>query len=345
MAKTSPPAGRNAATLVDPERLATLLKRLVAADSTNPPGGEAAVVAVLADHFGRHGLAAELTEALPGRPNLSISIGGGSPVLLLNAHTDTMPVGPDWSRPPFSAIVEGDRLFGRGACDAKGGLAAMAEAMVAIATSGVPLRGRLVFDAVIDEEGGAAGTRETLLAGRAADWAIVAEPTDLSIARASNGQLDVAITVRGRATHGATPDDGRSAIADAAALVAAFEGEHARLRAVRHPLLGPASYSVGTIHGGVQTSIVAAKCRLEVDRRILPGSSIEEAMAEIDAVLDTVRAARPGIDVTREVAVAIPPVASSAYGFLQGAWPFGVVELVWSGVAARRWWSRSRFGA
>ena len=95
------------ASSVDPARLRSLLLELIAADSTNPPGGEAAVVAVLAAHLERHGLRPGITDALPGRPNLSVSVGGGSgPVLLLNAHTDTMPAGGGWTRPPFGAVVE-----------------------------------------------------------------------------------------------------------------------------------------------------------------------------------------------------------------------------------------------
>jgi acetylornithine deacetylase/succinyl-diaminopimelate desuccinylase family protein len=338
MGVTPPSEAPNGAVHVDRDRLVSLLRRLVEADSTNPPGGEAAVVAVLADHFGRHGLFVEIDEVLPGRPNLSVAIGrggtpgrgvatngpdggaegpgggadGSGPVLLLSAHTDTMPVGPSWSRPPFAAVVEDGELFGRGACDAKGGLAAMAEAVVAVYEARVLLRGRLVFDAVVDEETGGAGTLRALAAGRRADWAIVAEPTDLAIARTSNGQLDVSITVRGKAAHGSTPDEGRSAIGDAAAVVAAFEAEHERLRRAPHPLLGSASYSVGTIHGGVQASIVAAECLLEVDRRILPGASTEDAVAEIDAILARVRAERPGMDVARDVTLAIPPVEVAA---------------------------------
>lgn len=318
----SPPSGAPGGIVrVDRGRLVSLLQRLVEADSTNPPGGEAAVVAVLADHFEHHGLTAEIDEALSGRPNLSVAIGSqgrdgrhdaGGPVLLLNAHTDTMPVGPGWSRLPFAAVIEDGQLFGRGACDAKGGLAAMAEAIVAVHEARAPLRGRLVFDAVVDEEAGGSGTRHALAAGRRADWAIVAEPTDLAIARTSNGQLDVSITVRGTAAHGSTPDEGRSAIGDAAAVVAAFEAGHERLRRSPHPTLGTASYSVGTIHGGVQASIVAAECVLEVDRRILPGGSIEDAIADIDAILARVRAERPGVDVARVVTLAIPPVEVDA---------------------------------
>ena len=298
---------------IDSVRLRKLLVDVVAADSTNPPGGESRVVAVLAKALSRNGLAFDKVDVVPGRPNLSAAFGSaGGPTLLLNAHTDTMPVGTGWTRPPFSGEIEHGRVYGRGACDAKGGLAAMVEAVLSVVGSGLELRGRLIFEAVIDEEATAAGTRASLAAGLRADWAVIAEPTGLAIARASNGQLVVALTVHGRAAHGSTPDAGRSAIADAAALVAAFEAAHRRLQTRDHPILGSASYSVGTIHGGVQASIVAAECRLEVDRRILPGSTPDEALGEVDAIVKEVRSARPGLDVSREVVLAIPPVEVAA---------------------------------
>jgi succinyl-diaminopimelate desuccinylase len=298
-----------AASGIDPARLRALLAELIAADSTNPPGGEAAVVAVLDRFFRRHGLRPEITEALPGRPNLSVAIGEGSgPTLLLNAHTDTMPAGDGWTRPPFGATVEDGILFGRGACDTKGGLAAMAEVVVALAGAATHPGGRVILDCVVDEEAGAAGTKAVVAAGRRADWAIVAEPTDLAIARVSNGQLDVTVTIRGRAAHGSTPDEGLSAIGGAAELVATVEAAHAAFRAAPHPVLGPASYNVGTIRGGIQASIVAAECRVEIDRRILPGQTVESALADVDALLDELRARRPGLEIAREVTVAIPPV-------------------------------------
>jgi acetylornithine deacetylase/succinyl-diaminopimelate desuccinylase family protein len=293
---------------IDPSRLRSLLLALIAADSTNPPGGEAAVVAVLAAHLERHGLRPLITDALPGRTNLCVSIGqANGPTLLLNAHTDTMPAGGGWTQPPFGAVVEEGIVYGRGACDAKGGLAAMVEAVIALAGSG-SVRGKVILDCVADEEAGAAGTMASVAAGQRADWAIVAEPTDLSVARLSNGQLDVTVTLRGRAAHGSTPDDGLSAITGAAELVAMVEAAHARCRAAPYPLLGPASYNVGTIRGGVQASMVPAECVVELDRRILPGTSVESAVADIDALLDELRARRPGLRVHSEVILAIPPV-------------------------------------
>jgi len=317
---------------VDPERLRSLLRGLVAADSTNPPGGEAAVVALLAAHLERFGLRPTINDAVPGRPNLSVSVGSGAgPVLMLNAHTDTMPAGDGWTRPPFAAVEEAGLLYGRGACDAKGGLAAMVEAVTALAT-GHPLRGTVILDCVADEEGGAAGTKAALADGRAADWAIVAEPTDMAVARMSNGQLVVAVEIHGRAAHGSTPDDGASAIGGAAELVALVEAAHARLRASVHPLLGPTSYSVGTIQGGVQASIVAAECTLEIDRRFSPGTSVESAVADVDALLADLRERRPGLEVAREVILAIPPVEVAESSLVVGAL---IAALAAKGVAPR----------
>ncbi len=292
---------------VDPVRMTTLLVALVGADSANPPGAEAAVVAVLVEHLARHGLHLMVHEVLPGRPNLSVSVGpAGGPTLLLNAHSDTMPAGAGWSTDPFQARIVDGWLYGRGACDAKGGLAAMVEAMIVLAGRG--LQGRVILDVVIDEEGGAAGTRAVVAGGRRADWAIVAEPTDLTVARLSNGQLGVEVVLRGQAAHGSTPDDGLNAIGAAAQLIGLIEAAHADLRSHSRPFLGPATYNVGTIRGGVHASIVAAECRLEIDRRVLPGSTLDAALTDIESLLAEVRASRPGLEIVSTATLAIPPV-------------------------------------
>ena len=298
---------------IDGEGVVRLLRELVAAPSENPPGEEAAVVAVLRHWLERAGLAVTVDEVGPGRPNLSVVLGDGpGPVLLLNAHTDTMPAGDGWTRDPFGGTVEAGRLYGRGACDAKGGLAAMVGAILAVRNARIRLSGRVVLDAVIDEEADAAGTRRTLERRRQADWAIVAEPTDLSVVRLGTGQVDLEVEVRGRAAHGSTPEIGRNAISDAAALVAAIEADNTRLEALVHPCIGPASWSVGTIKGGIQTSIVPASCRMTVDRRLLPGQRTEEATLDLDRIIEQVRAGRPGMDARCRSLLEIPAFETPA---------------------------------
>jgi acetylornithine deacetylase len=296
---------------IDHAAVERLLQELVAARSENPPGDEAAVIAVLERWLSAAGIPCETTEVLPRRPNLSCVLGDGpGPVLLLNAHTDTMPAGPGWTGDPFAATVAGERLYGRGACDTKGGLAAMAGAMLAVHVSGRRLRGRVVLDAVIDEEAGAAGTRATLGRGRTADWAIVSEPTEMQVVRVGTGQVDLEILVAGTAAHGSEPDRGRNAISDAAALVAAIEEDNAR-PGPEHPLIGKASWSVGTIEGGVQTSIVPPSCRLTADRRVLPGQPVTSAEADLERIVDAVRGRRPGLAAEFRSFVEIPPFETS----------------------------------
>jgi acetylornithine deacetylase len=298
--RASPASGRagiedRVLAAVDDEETLSLLARLIEMPSHNPPGDEAAAAAVLGGFLASARITAVTHEVSPGRPNLEAALGpGGGRVLLFNGHTDTMPPGPGWSTDPYRAHRSGGRLYGLGACDMKAGLAAMAGAMTAVARSGVPLRGRVVLDAVADEEATGAGTKATLRAGRAADWGVIAEPTGLQLARAGNGQVNFTVTFLGEAGHGSTPEDGHNAIYDAAAFIRLVEQEAARLASQVHPLTGPASYNVGVVSGGVRTSIIPSECTVDVDRRIIPGQTVAEAIADLDDLLGLVLGARAG---------------------------------------------------
>ncbi len=286
------------------------LARLVRARSENPPGQESEAAAVVAGALARVGIFAELRDVAPGRPNVVAAIGARArPSLVFNGHTDTMPAGSGWTVDPFAAIIDGDRMLGRGTADTKGGLAAMVGAIAAIHRSGVSLAGRLELHAVVDEESGATGTARAVADCLAADWAILAEPTALRVARASNGQVDMRIRFHGEAAHGSTPGEGRSAIADAARFVGLIEEANAGLAdAPVHPLTGSPSVMVGTIQGGVQTSIVPAVCEVTVDRRLMPGQAAAEALTDLDRLLERLAAERPGLSVEREAFLSIPPV-------------------------------------
>jgi acetylornithine deacetylase len=280
---------------VDDDETLSLLARLIETPSHNPPGDEVAAAAVLGEFLAVAGITPAIHEVSPGRPNLEAALGpAGGPVLLFNGHTDTMPPGPGWYTDPYRAHRSGGRLYGLGACDMKAGLAAMAGAMAAVARSGVPLRGRVVLDAVADEEATGAGTKATLRAGRAADWGVIAEPTGLQLARAGNGQVNFTVTFLGEAGHGSTPEDGHNAIYDAAAFIRLVEQEAARLAGQVHPLTGPASYNAGVVYGGVRTAIIPSECTVGVDRRIIPGQTVAEAIADLDDLLGQVLDARAG---------------------------------------------------
>jgi acetylornithine deacetylase/succinyl-diaminopimelate desuccinylase family protein len=298
---------------IDEDETLDLLQRLVRTPSGNPPGNEANVAEVLADFLRARGFDTRTHEVETGRTNLTAVIDWESPgpTLMLNGHLDTMPAGPGWTTDPLGGIVRDGCLFGLGAADQKSGLAAMAVAAAAVYRARLPLRGRLLLTGVIDEEGAGLGARRLVEQGLHADCAVITEPTELGLVRVSNGQLNVELVARGRSAHGSTPESGRNAI-DAAARVILALSEHAgRLRTRTHPLIGPTTLNVGTIQGGLVTSIVPAECRFTIDRRVIPGDSIDRAIADLDQLLDRLRAQDPTLEIERRVMMAVPPVEVS----------------------------------
>ncbi len=267
-----------------------LLRDLVAIDSVNPslvPGGagEAAVAARIATALRAGGIAVELTDVAPGRPNVAGVIEGRAPgrALMLCGHTDT--VGVEGMAAPFDPVMRDGRLYGRGSQDMKSGVAAMVDAAVRVARNGGLPRGRLVVAAVADEEHASAGA-EALVAVHSADGAVVTEPTDLRVATAHKGFEWVEVETRGRAAHGSRPDDGRDAILDMGRVLGALEAVEARLEAgPTRPRLGRASLHASTIHGGQALSVYPDRCVLGVERRTLAGELSDVGLTEVERVL------------------------------------------------------------
>lgn len=289
---TAPSEGALAArSAVNLRRCADLTAAMIRHDTRNPPGDESSIIPLLCGVLGPLGARLEVFEPVPGRPSLLAAVGTGRrPALLVNGHTDVVPVvQSEWSVPPFAGQVHGERLIGRGACDMKGGIAAAIEGLRACRDAGVRPACDLVFHLVADEEtGGHLGTEALLNAGRIdasnITAAIVPEPTELGISVAERGTLLAEITVSGRAAHGSAPGNGHSAVADAAHLVKALH--QADFGDPTHPLLGKPTCNVGTIAGGTSANVVASECRLRVDRRVLPGQDRRSALAALRQLLD-----------------------------------------------------------
>lgn len=264
-----------------------LLQEMVRVNSVNPgltagAPGEPAMVALLRQRLA--GVDAEVTvlEKTPGRPTLVArrrGTGGGRS-LLLNGHTDT--VGVEGMAEPFSGRVEGERLYGRGSYDMKGGLAAAVAAFVEVA-AGPAMRGDLVLAAVADEEFASLGTEELLRHVRT-DAAIVTEPTAMDLGVAHKGFLWVEIRVLGRAAHGSRPDLGVDANLEMGRVLCRMgELESVLRQRAPHPLLGHGSLHAATVRGGTAWSTYSAECVLQIERRLLPGELAETAFAEIAA--------------------------------------------------------------
>ncbi|RBM17080.1 acetylornithine deacetylase [Prauserella sp. PE36] len=282
-------AAAAAAGAVDGGRVTELAAELIRCDTRNPPGDERPVVEPLRAVLRELGAEVEVVEPEPGRPSVLARIGSGDgPTLLVNGHVDVVPVvESEWSVPPFAGQVRDGLLYGRGACDMKGGIAAALEGVRACRDAGVVPPSSLVFHLVADEETGSrVGTEALVAAGLVrADAAVVPEPSELRVCVAERGSLLVEIVVRGRAAHGSDPAAGHSAVADAARIVSALH--LVDFGAPAHPLLGAPTCNVGTVRGGTAANIVASECRLRVDRRVLPGQTREEALRTLTEAIDT----------------------------------------------------------
>ncbi len=269
--------------LISVAEVTELTTALVNAPGENPPGGEAATVAVLADACAERGLEPRLTEVEPERSNLSATVPGGEgPGVLLLGHTDVVPVGDGWTVDALGGAVREGRLFGRGSTDMKGGLAACVVAMSALRRAGVDLAGPVELAALVDEEETGKGIRHFMAGADRSHYAgcVVAEPTELQTIIAARGDCYLELLVHGRAAHSGNPGEGVNAIYGAAAAIAVLERWHADLAAHAHPLVGPPTWSVGLVAGGSGTSIVPAECRVVADRRLLPGEAGSDVLEE-----------------------------------------------------------------
>ena len=297
---------------VDDAALVELTRSLLRATGQNPPGEEAATVAVLVAAAAELGLDVRETAVRPGRNNLRITLAGGpGPGLLLLGHTDVVPVGDGWTKDPFGGAVEDGRIYGRGASDMKGGLACALTAMAAL--RGAELSGPVELAALVDEEETGLGIGAYVESASARFLGcITAEPTDLQTVVGARGASYLRVEIRGTACHAGKPDDGANAIYGAAAVVAEIERMHGELAQRPHPLLGPATWSVGQISGGTSGSIVPAECVVIADRRLLPGESAPTVLADVRERVAGLRLRDRGLEVDVTMPMEMPAFETPA---------------------------------
>lgn len=283
---------------IDREKLVATLAELVRIESVNPAfsGGatdEAAVGAYVAGALEALGMEVERREPEPGRVSVvgRLRGTGGGRSLMLYSHLDT--VGVEGMEDPFSAEVRDGRMYGRGAYDMKGGTAACLAAARALAESGARLRGDLLVVGVADEETASLGMADVLTAHRA-DAAVVTEPTELQVCLAHKGFCWMEVETFGRAAHGSRFEEGIDANLRMGRFLARLEGLERALRASEpHPLVGPPSLHAAVMHGGTGTSTYAAHCRLEIERRTVPGETEAGVVAQVQEILDALAAEDP----------------------------------------------------
>ncbi len=271
------------------EDVIALTRELLRIPSENPPGEEGACARYIYEWFDERGIDATLiSQPDPDRPSVAARIGSGYPTVVLNGHTDVVPAGDldTWRYPPYEAVIDDGRIYGRGATDMKAGLAvAMTVAMrLRKAIEADELAGSIIVHAAAGEETGYPGTASLIDAGFGGDLAIVLEPTELRVATSAKGVATFRFGVEGIASHASRPDDGENAIDGLRRLLDLLAEYDDDIRAFRDPLVGHAYATVTEVQSGIDSNmaVVPDRAELLLDRRLLPGETIDSVQGELD---------------------------------------------------------------
>jgi len=293
----------------DSQELIELTKELLRVQSENPPGEQSAIAELLESKMKEIGLQVEKYDYEPGKPNVIGKLAGKSrrPILMLNGHVDTVPAGDidRWQSNPFEPVVRDGKLYGRGAADMKGGLAAMICAAKKIVDERLDLTGSLLVTCVVDEEVTGYGTRSLVDRGYTADFAIVGEPTELAVLTAHKGALEFTATTSGKSAHGSTPRRGLNAVYKMSKVCLALEKYLDELEKTTHPMVGSPSVNVGRISGGAAVGVVPEKCQIWVERRTVPGERLDDVKSGIETLFKRLRDADPELNLDWQVTLEV----------------------------------------
>lgn len=291
---------------IDNGKLVELLKDLVKIDSVNPslvPGaaGEIEIAEYLLEWMLAHGLDSKIVEVEPGRTNVVgvLKGTGGGKSLMLNGHIDT--VGADYMTiDPFTPKIEDGKLYGRGSFDMKGGLVSSMAAVKALVDSGVELKGDVILAGVCDEEFASIGT-EHLMKDLWVDAAIIGEPTGFNIRLAHKGFAWINVVTHGFAAHGSAYEIGVDAIAKMGHVLIGLEALQSLLQEDEHPIVGPGSVHASIISGGRELSTYPDSCKLEIERRLIPGENRKDVDIEMQNLLQSLREGDPKFKADYEI--------------------------------------------
>jgi len=289
---------------VSSSRVVELLTDLIAIPSVNPvyePASPAeAAMASFVENWARDlDLEVERQLVFPGRDNVIVRLAGpeGAPVLAFEAHMDT--VGVSGATELFNAHISDGHLTGRGSCDTKGSLAAMMVAMEELVRHRETLACTVDLIAAVDEETSGAGARAYVAAGHRPTAAVIGEPTSLDVVFEHNGCVRGEIHVFGKAAHTSVASEGVNAITGMATVILLLGVVNGDLASGPGGAAENGSLTVSLIEGGSGINVVPERCTINYDRRVTPGQTDAQALAEIDAVVNRVQAERPDLKIER----------------------------------------------
>lgn len=286
---------------LDEAFLVDVLSSLVRTQSVNPGTYEVEMAERVRAWLGDLPVQLSTVEFAPGRPSVAAVLQGSGegPRLVLNGHMDTVPVddADRWTSAAFEPTVRDGYLYGRGACDMKAGLTVQIVVLHHLAALGQPLRGTLVVHFAAGEECGEPGTLSLLRKGFTGDFGIVTEPTQLKVAVAERGLCHYRIRINGRSIHASRAHLGLNPVPLVADVLTVVEEYGRDVRTREHPLLPGGSCTPTVLRAGVKENAVADSCELFLDRRLLPGESVDGELSDLRERLGRLAQDRPELDV------------------------------------------------
>ena len=286
-----------------------LTRRLVQIESTNPGAGESGVEVFVRQYLSDLDVDMIIDEVLPGRRNIAATIPAQrddkGPMLVLACHMDTVVAGKDWTRDPFGGELEDGRLYGRGACDMKSGLACALSVFHKTAKAAeegnLRLRHPLRLLCTVDEEADMRGVDHAIEKGLVGedDWVLDLEPTDGEIQMAHKGRFWLKVEVHGITAHASKPEQGADAVAAAAELITQIRAAFDRLPV--HDEMGPSTVTFGQIEGGYQPYVVPDECRIWMDFRLSPPTDNKKVLKIVEEAIADAGRVVPGITVDYQV--------------------------------------------
>lgn len=302
---------------VNEKDLLEILQQMIRIESVNPTlvkggSGESEIAGYIGNFLSEAGLAVKFQEVGPDRLNVIgiLKGSGGGRSLMLNGHTDTVSIdGMDID--PLDPKYREGKVYGRGSLDMKGGLAAIMAATKAVIQAGVELKGDVILTFVADEEYASIGT-DTLVKEYSADAAIICEPTDLEIGIAHKGFAWTRVEVFGKAAHGSRPGEGIDAIVKAGKVLVEVENLGSSILTQKtHRLLGSPSIHASLISGGTELSTYPSYCKIDLERRTIPGESRETVSGEMKRLIDKIRSEDEQFKANYDVFFHRPPLEIS----------------------------------
>lgn len=286
-----------------------VLKELIRIPSFNPPGNEIQIAECIRGILKKIDIPAEVEPVDKDRANVTgiLKSAGPGPVLVLNGHLDTVPVKENWGHDPFSGEIDGNRIYGRGAADMKGAIAAMIGAAKKLKESNDKIKGTLLLSFVADEERKNSGTMRFLEKYKDIDYAVVGEPSDLDIVISNRGVLRLEISTFGKAGHASNPSGGINAIYRMNKAISSLMELAESYGSNTENYTQKPSLSVSLIKGGTAENIIPDACEIVIDRRTVYHENTQEVIEEITGRFEEIRRKDSTFDYSYKVTEELGP--------------------------------------